>query len=413
MRTVRLHVFTRICGVLCVRRGGRGVGWGGVGEKRGRGVCARGRGVREGGGKRKRHTACALRWTAWRGNVSVNGSLGTATLYQCPLPYPHAMATPAGRVWTMVAGGGASVAYADTISDMGFGHELANYGEYSGAPSRDMTYEYAKTILSLMGQVRAVCLFLPVCLCPNELCCVCAVFVLYVPLVGGGGERERAWSGGLRPPTSTGALGTKHRRVRGALRCVVGHRTVHHSVIFGSFVCGPNATTPLAPGMPRRRLRTPRCSSSAVALRTSRTSRPPSTASSMLCATTWPPCTSTRSASGCGVVAPTARCVDVCVVGPFVRSLMCLPQSGKKLYPRLLHSCSHALSSILLFCYVRASPFSPCGAPRMVTLFPSLLCESSLRWACTFLLDGCWQWCQVPGVGRGGYTFPDRDSTYL
>ena len=54
----------------------------------------------------------------------------------------------------MVACGGASVAYADTISDLGFGHELANYGEYSGAPSRDMTYEYAKTILQLMTQVR-------------------------------------------------------------------------------------------------------------------------------------------------------------------------------------------------------------------------------------------------------------------
>ena len=56
-----------------------------------------------------------------------------------------------GRVWTMVAGGGASVVYADTISDMGFGHELANYGEYSGAPSDIQTYEYARTILKLMG----------------------------------------------------------------------------------------------------------------------------------------------------------------------------------------------------------------------------------------------------------------------
>lgn len=60
----------------------------------------------------------------------------------------------AGRVWTMVAGGGASVVYADTISDLGFGHELANYGEYSGAPSTDTTYEYAKTILALMAQVK-------------------------------------------------------------------------------------------------------------------------------------------------------------------------------------------------------------------------------------------------------------------
>jgi len=55
-----------------------------------------------------------------------------------------------GRVWTMVAGGGASVVYADTISDLGFGKELANYGEYSGAPTLQETYDYARTIFSLM-----------------------------------------------------------------------------------------------------------------------------------------------------------------------------------------------------------------------------------------------------------------------
>lgn len=57
---------------------------------------------------------------------------------------------PKGRIWTMVAGGGASVIYADTICDMGGASELANYGEYSGAPSEQQTFEYAKTILSLM-----------------------------------------------------------------------------------------------------------------------------------------------------------------------------------------------------------------------------------------------------------------------
>jgi len=55
-----------------------------------------------------------------------------------------------GRVWTMVAGGGASVVYADTVADYGWGHELANYGEYSGAPSTEETFMYAKTLLSLM-----------------------------------------------------------------------------------------------------------------------------------------------------------------------------------------------------------------------------------------------------------------------
>ncbi|KAL5235218.1 hypothetical protein ACI65C_002628 [Semiaphis heraclei] len=59
-----------------------------------------------------------------------------------------------GRIWTMVAGGGASVIYADTICDYGGASELANYGEYSGAPSEQQTYEYAKTILSLMTQEK-------------------------------------------------------------------------------------------------------------------------------------------------------------------------------------------------------------------------------------------------------------------
>merc|ERR1712048_672904 len=55
-----------------------------------------------------------------------------------------------GNVWTMVAGGGASVVFADTVCDYGYSHELANYGEYSGAPSMEETYLYAKTLLSLM-----------------------------------------------------------------------------------------------------------------------------------------------------------------------------------------------------------------------------------------------------------------------
>jgi len=57
---------------------------------------------------------------------------------------------PQGRIWTMVAGGGASVIYADTICDLGFGDELSNYGEYSGNPTTEDTYEYTKTVLGLM-----------------------------------------------------------------------------------------------------------------------------------------------------------------------------------------------------------------------------------------------------------------------
>ena len=60
----------------------------------------------------------------------------------------------AGRIWTMVAGGGASVIYSDTICALGGSSELANYGEYSGAPSEQQTYDYAKTILSMMTKQK-------------------------------------------------------------------------------------------------------------------------------------------------------------------------------------------------------------------------------------------------------------------
>jgi ATP-citrate lyase beta-subunit len=57
---------------------------------------------------------------------------------------------PDGRVWNMVAGGGASVIYADTVCDLGHADELAFYGEYSGDPSMQLTYEYAKVVMDLM-----------------------------------------------------------------------------------------------------------------------------------------------------------------------------------------------------------------------------------------------------------------------
>ncbi|BHF84336.1 hypothetical protein SprV_0902748700 [Sparganum proliferum] len=59
---------------------------------------------------------------------------------------------PNARIWTVSAGGGASVIFADTICQLApnGAADLANYGEYSGAPSESQTYEYARTILSLM-----------------------------------------------------------------------------------------------------------------------------------------------------------------------------------------------------------------------------------------------------------------------
>lgn len=42
------------------------------------------------------------------------------------------------------------------VDTMWTGEELANYGEYSGDPNEDMTYEYAKTIISLMTSGEAL-----------------------------------------------------------------------------------------------------------------------------------------------------------------------------------------------------------------------------------------------------------------
>jgi len=61
---------------------------------------------------------------------------------------------PEARIWTMVAGGGASVVYADTIADMAGIEDLANYGEYSGGPTTGETKFYAETILDLMTREK-------------------------------------------------------------------------------------------------------------------------------------------------------------------------------------------------------------------------------------------------------------------
>ena len=57
---------------------------------------------------------------------------------------------PNGKIWTLVAGGGASVAYTDAIINLGYGSELANYGEYSGNPNSKFVELYTQNIFELM-----------------------------------------------------------------------------------------------------------------------------------------------------------------------------------------------------------------------------------------------------------------------
>lgn len=61
---------------------------------------------------------------------------------------------PQGNIWTLIAGGGASVVYTDAICNMGYAYELANYGEYSGNPPEELVYEYANAIFKKMKEVQ-------------------------------------------------------------------------------------------------------------------------------------------------------------------------------------------------------------------------------------------------------------------
>lgn len=54
---------------------------------------------------------------------------------------------PVARIWTMVAGGGASVIYADTVGDLGYATDLGNYAEYSGAPKEEEVLHYARVLI--------------------------------------------------------------------------------------------------------------------------------------------------------------------------------------------------------------------------------------------------------------------------
>ena len=61
---------------------------------------------------------------------------------------------PEGNVWTLVAGGGASVVYTDAIIQRGYLNELANYGEYSGDPQEELVELYCCEVFSAMSNVK-------------------------------------------------------------------------------------------------------------------------------------------------------------------------------------------------------------------------------------------------------------------
>jgi ATP citrate (pro-S)-lyase len=60
---------------------------------------------------------------------------------------------PNGNVWTLIAGGGASVVYTDAIIYRGYINDLANYGEYSGDPQEELVEAYCNQIFKCMNRV--------------------------------------------------------------------------------------------------------------------------------------------------------------------------------------------------------------------------------------------------------------------
>ncbi|HEY2003567.1 MAG TPA: ATP citrate lyase citrate-binding domain-containing protein [Candidatus Saccharimonadia bacterium] len=57
---------------------------------------------------------------------------------------------PDGAFFLLLSGGGASIVMADEVANLGYGAQLANYGEYSGNPNVEETYLYTRQVLSLM-----------------------------------------------------------------------------------------------------------------------------------------------------------------------------------------------------------------------------------------------------------------------
>ncbi len=62
---------------------------------------------------------------------------------------------PNGALFFLLSGGGGSIVIADEAQLEGVGHLIANYGEYSGGPTREETYLYSKEIIGMMIESKA------------------------------------------------------------------------------------------------------------------------------------------------------------------------------------------------------------------------------------------------------------------
>jgi succinyl-CoA synthetase beta subunit len=62
---------------------------------------------------------------------------------------------PNGSLFLLLSGGGGSIVIADEAELEGAGDLIGNYGEYSGGPTRQETYLYAKEVIALMMRSKA------------------------------------------------------------------------------------------------------------------------------------------------------------------------------------------------------------------------------------------------------------------
>ena len=62
---------------------------------------------------------------------------------------------PDGSLFFLLSGGGGSIVIADEAQSEGAGKEIGNYGEYSGGPSREEVYLYAREVIGLLVASKA------------------------------------------------------------------------------------------------------------------------------------------------------------------------------------------------------------------------------------------------------------------
>ncbi len=62
---------------------------------------------------------------------------------------------PNGSLFFLFSGGGGSIVIADEVQARGAGSEMANYGEYSGGPTREEVHLYAREVIALLISSKA------------------------------------------------------------------------------------------------------------------------------------------------------------------------------------------------------------------------------------------------------------------